>query len=138
MKKIIITILVFFISTYFLLLPGNILSNTEIGHAFNFVFNMNQFKLDISENLDKNKVEILWNNKNIYKNGCFNNNIVKQQRHIYGENIFVIIYDSKKIKEFTQYKFNNWNYYKYSFYIKNIDNMFKAKLEVIGLDKNIL
>ncbi len=99
---------------------------------------MNQFKLSISDNLDKNKVEILWNNKSIYKNGCFDNHIIKQERYIYGENIFLIIYDQKRIKEFTQYKFNNWHYYKYTFSIKNTDNMLKTELEVIGVDKEVL
>lgn len=138
-RIVVILILISVSSTAVILFlqPGTKLSRSEIGHAASLLFNMNHFKLELPDKLEKDKISIFWNGKNIFTNGHFNYMTIYRQRFIYGPNIFIIKYNSEFLGEVTQYKFNNWHYHKYTFRINLANNKLTPELEIIGPDDSV-
>lgn len=103
--SLIIFFLVVFIGTDFKFL----FKNTEIGHAFSYMTNLNDFEFRIPED-QKKSCSILWNEKVIYENGKINRKNIRATRYLYGEN-FIEIKTDNFSKNYCFYKENNWNYY---------------------------
>ncbi len=139
-KKIIISLLITLVFSFmvvsFAFQANSPLSKTELAHAISFLINLNKFRLVTSKNIDKKNIRILWNSKLIYNYGRFDNKAILDQRYIYGENIFTIIYNSNVIGKTVQYKFNN--YHEYTFYIKKEDNIIVPVLKIIGPDSALI
>lgn len=115
--------------------PGSPLSKTEAAHAVSIVFNMNKFVLGTDENINRMKIEIFWNDEQIFQGGKFIGKAIADQRSIYGRNTFLIKYNSVSIGKFVQRKFNNWHYYKYTFTFVYEGNNLVASLKIEGPDE---
>lgn len=98
---------------------------------------MNHFKIDVSDTLDKDLVEIFWNGTTIFKDGQFDSIAIDTQRYTYGSNTFEIKYDAITIGKATQYKYNNWNYYHYDFSVAVETTRVKAALLINGADEHL-
>lgn len=83
--------------------------NTEIGHAFSYMINLNDFEFRIPE-YQKKSCSIFWNEKVIYENGKINRKNIRAARYLYGEN-FIEIKTENFSKKYCFYKYNNWDYF---------------------------
>lgn len=93
--------------------------NTEIGHAFSYVLDLNDFYFDISEK-QKESCKVFWNDEIIYENGKRNKKNIGLSRNLYGENI-IKIQAGDLSKTYWFYKENSWGYNKFSISVNNKD-----------------
>ncbi len=89
---------------------------SEWGHAFSYLWNLNDFQFDIEEN-QIDSCTVYWNEYVIYKKGKTDKKNLEKARYIYGDNFFKIITD-RTSKEFCFYKFNNWDYNKFAISVR--------------------
>ena len=127
-------VLTLVILLYSFMQPWSPLSKSELGHLFSYFINMNKFSIELSNEIEKDKIQIVWNNLIIFENGKFVHKNIKKKRYIYGENIFIVKYNSEIIGNVVQYKFNNWHYHKYIFSVFENDNVVSSNLDIIGVD----
>lgn len=123
--KYILTIFCFILIFIFVFVGTDLkflFKNTEIGHVFSYVINLNDFDFSISED-QKKSCSIEWNENVIYKNGKINQKNINDARYLYGENC-IKIYTENFTKIYYFYKYNNWDYYIFKINVYNDDCSF--------------
>ena len=114
---LILSLIIFFLVVFIGTDLKFLFKNTEIGHAFSYMTNLNDFEFRIPED-QKKSCSILWNEKVIYENGKINRKNIRTARYLYGEN-FIEIKTDNFSKNYCFYKENNWNYYIFKINVYN-------------------
>jgi hypothetical protein len=92
---------------------------------------LNKFKIKTSEQIDKNKIRITWNDMDLFNKGRLLP-INDDMRYCYGENMFKVFYNGDSIYSKCHFKYNNWYYYMYIFELEQKNGKIKCDLILYG------
>ena len=101
------------------------------------ILNKNSVEIQVSDQLEKNKVDVLWmdefkNFKKIVRNGKETGVIYKE----YGRNKFAVTYEQDTAGIFEYFKLNNWHGHKHIIRLIKNDSSEKIEcnVEIFGPD----
>ena len=117
---------VFFVSTYGYLFRDE----EEKGHLASIFFDLNNLNVHAESEILP-EITILWNDRVVFENGRTKKPF---PRYEYGENIFEVHHGGKLVKQYSQYKFNNWAFFDYDFFITKESGKITARMEISGKD----
>lgn len=122
---------------FLLFRPGGLLCRSTAAHALSYLFNMNSVNVSVSDGLDPAGVSITWNETTVIDHGRISREGLNRERYGYGNNTFRVYYESREVAWFVQYKFSNWHYHAYQFYLNRQDGKISAALSLSGPDKTV-